>query len=118
MLQVRKVIAREEFLSELEISLATFKRDLEFLRSRFQVNIEWDRERGGYYCDDLRSGRDRREEVERDRQPDRSASEHFPHQHPVGDLPSRSTDVGDRLGLRDLHRGEVYDGDGAQPGEQ
>lgn len=56
MLQVRKVIAREEFLRELEISLATFKRDLEFLRSRFQVNIEWDRERGGYYCDDLRSG--------------------------------------------------------------
>jgi len=56
MLQVRTVIAREEFLSELEISLATFKRDLEFLRSRFQFNIEWDRERGGYYCDDLRSG--------------------------------------------------------------
>lgn len=39
MLQVRKVIPRKEFLRELEISLATFKRDLEFLRSRFQVNI-------------------------------------------------------------------------------
>jgi hypothetical protein len=69
-------------------------------------------------CDDLRSGRDRREEVERYRQPDRSASEHFPDQHPVWNLPSRSTDMGDRLGLRDLHRSEVYDGDGAQPGEQ
>lgn len=56
MLQVRKVIPREEFLGELEVSLATLKRDLEFLRSRFQVNIGWSRERGGYFCDDLRSG--------------------------------------------------------------
>ena len=57
MLQVRRVIPREEFLGELEVSLATFKRDLEFLRSRFQVNIEWSRERGGYHCEDLRSSR-------------------------------------------------------------
>jgi predicted DNA-binding transcriptional regulator YafY len=56
MLQAQKVIPREEFLAELEVSPATFKRDLEFLRSRFQVNIEWSRERGGYYCEDLRSG--------------------------------------------------------------
>ena len=55
MLQSRRVIRREEFLEELEISPATFKRDVEFLRSRFQVNIEWSRERGGYFCDDLRS---------------------------------------------------------------
>src|ERR1017187_7923833 len=52
MLQVRKIIPRAEFLGELEVSPATFKRDLEFLRSRFQVNIEWNRERGGYYCED------------------------------------------------------------------
>jgi predicted DNA-binding transcriptional regulator YafY len=56
MLQAKKVIPREEFLGELEVSLASFKRDLEFLRSRFQVNIEWSRERGGYHCEDLRSG--------------------------------------------------------------
>ena len=56
MLQARKAIPRKEFLAELEISLATFKRDLEFLRSRFQVNVEWSRERGGYCCEDLRSG--------------------------------------------------------------
>lgn len=56
MLQARKVIPRNEFLEELEVSLATFKRDLEFLRSRFQVNVEWSRERGGYYCEELRSG--------------------------------------------------------------
>ena len=56
MLQAKKVIPREEFLGELEVSPATFKRDLEFLRSRFQVNIEWSRERGGYHCEDLRSG--------------------------------------------------------------
>ena len=55
MLQVKKIIPREEFLGELEVSLATLKRDLEFLRSRFQVNIEWSRERGGYHCEDLRS---------------------------------------------------------------
>jgi predicted DNA-binding transcriptional regulator YafY len=56
MLQIKKVIPRDEFLGELEVSIATLKRDLEFLRSRFQVNIEWSRERGGYYCEDLRSG--------------------------------------------------------------
>ena len=56
MLQAKRVIPREEFLGELEVSPATFKRDLEFLRSRFQVNIEWSRERGGYHCEDLRSG--------------------------------------------------------------
>ena len=56
MLQAKSFIAREEFLGELEVSPATFKRDLEFLRSRFQVNIEWSRERGGYHCEDLRSG--------------------------------------------------------------
>ena len=56
MLQVKTVIPREEFLGELGVSVATFKRDLEFLRSRFQVNIEWSRERGGYHCEDLHSG--------------------------------------------------------------
>jgi predicted DNA-binding transcriptional regulator YafY len=56
MLQAQRVVSREQFLGELEVSLATFKRDLEFLRSRFQVNIEWSRERGGYYCEDLRAG--------------------------------------------------------------
>ena len=34
MLQERKVVAREVFLRELEVSLATFKRDLEHMRDR------------------------------------------------------------------------------------
>jgi predicted DNA-binding transcriptional regulator YafY len=57
MLQSRRVIPREEFLAKFEISLATFKRDLEFIRSRFQADIKWSRERGGYYCDELYSGK-------------------------------------------------------------
>lgn len=48
-LELRTVVPREHFLEELEISLATFKRDLEFLRSRLQFDIQWSRERGGYY---------------------------------------------------------------------
>jgi predicted DNA-binding transcriptional regulator YafY len=38
----------EDFLDELEISKATFKRDLEFLRSRSNADIEYDRFEGGY----------------------------------------------------------------------
>ncbi len=56
MLQRRRFIPKKDFLEELEISPATFKRDLEFLRSRFRTDIVWDRERGGYSCDDLRGG--------------------------------------------------------------
>jgi len=36
------------FLKELEVSLATFKRDIEYMRSRFHAPIVWDRERNGY----------------------------------------------------------------------
>ena len=36
------------FLKELEISLATFKRDIEYMRSRLNAPIAWDRERNGY----------------------------------------------------------------------
>lgn len=48
----RKGIAtRRELLEHLEVSPATFKRDLEYLRSRMDVPIEWDRERHGYRID-------------------------------------------------------------------
>jgi predicted DNA-binding transcriptional regulator YafY len=40
-----------DFLSELEISLATFKRDLEILRSRFSAPIIYDRFSNGYTFD-------------------------------------------------------------------
>jgi len=48
MLQERDIVPREVFLQEFEISLATFKRDLDFLRDRFEVDVIWDRGRGGY----------------------------------------------------------------------
>ena len=37
MIQQRKCVPREDFLEELEISPATFKRDLEYLRSRLKA---------------------------------------------------------------------------------
>ena len=48
MIQQRKCVPREDFLEELEISPATFKRDLEYLRSRLNASIVYDRFLGGY----------------------------------------------------------------------
>lgn len=48
MLQNRGYVSRQQFLDELEISPATFKRDLEYLRDRLGAPIIWDRERRGY----------------------------------------------------------------------
>ena len=48
MIQQRKCVPIEAFLDELEISKATFKRDLEYLRSRSNADIEYDRFLGGY----------------------------------------------------------------------
>ena len=44
----RYAISREKFLEELEVSPATFKRDLEYLRDRMHAPIEYDRELKGY----------------------------------------------------------------------
>lgn len=51
MLNERKVVPINEFLGELEVSLATFKRDLEYLRDRFNAPVVWDRDAGGYRFD-------------------------------------------------------------------
>ena len=48
MIQDRKCVPIENFLDELEISKATFKRDLEYLRSRLKASIIYDRFEGGY----------------------------------------------------------------------
>ena len=48
MIQDRKCVPIENFLDELEISKATFKRDLEYLRSRLKASIVYDRFEGGY----------------------------------------------------------------------
>ena len=37
-----------DFLRELEVSLATFKRDIEYMRSRHYAPIVWDRDQNGY----------------------------------------------------------------------
>lgn len=51
MLNDRKVVPITEFLEELEVSQATFKRDLEYLRDRFNAPVIWDRDAGGYRFD-------------------------------------------------------------------
>jgi predicted DNA-binding transcriptional regulator YafY len=48
LLRQRRVVPLELFLDSLEVSRATFKRDLEYLRDRLNAPIIWDRELGGY----------------------------------------------------------------------
>jgi predicted DNA-binding transcriptional regulator YafY len=48
LLSGRRVVPRSEILSKLEISPATFKRDLAKLRDRLNIPIEFDRELSGY----------------------------------------------------------------------
>ena len=48
MIQSRKCVPIDDFLSELEISKATFKRDLDYLRDRLKASIVYDRFLGGY----------------------------------------------------------------------
>jgi len=42
LLRERRSVPRKVFLEALEISAATFKRDLGYLRDRFKAPIEWD----------------------------------------------------------------------------
>ena len=48
LLNARTVVPIEDFLDELQISPATFKRDLEYMKDRLHAPIEWDREARGY----------------------------------------------------------------------
>jgi predicted DNA-binding transcriptional regulator YafY len=48
MLSRQRVVGRRQFLDALEVSPATFKRDLEYLRDRLMAPIVWDRELRGY----------------------------------------------------------------------
>ncbi len=48
LLQDRKIVSRDDFLSLLEISLATFKRDLEYMRDRFNAPVLYDADLRGY----------------------------------------------------------------------
>ncbi|MBL0143814.1 MAG: YafY family transcriptional regulator [Betaproteobacteria bacterium] len=48
MIQERTVVPIQSFLDELEISRATFKRDLDYMKDRFNAPIEYDRDNNGY----------------------------------------------------------------------
>ena len=50
LLQARRpgVVPIRTFLDELDVSLATFKRDLEYMRERLFAPIVWDRDANGY----------------------------------------------------------------------
>jgi len=52
LLQNRRLVTKQEFLDELEVSPATFKRDLEYLRDRFQAPIIYDADKEAYRFDD------------------------------------------------------------------
>jgi len=52
MLQSRGYVRTQDFLDELEVSRATFKRDLEYLRDRFRAPILYDSEHEAYRFDD------------------------------------------------------------------
>ncbi|MAF84137.1 MAG: transcriptional regulator [Chromatiales bacterium] len=51
LLTQRRSVPRDAFIEALEVSRATFKRDLEYLRDRMQMPIVWNRELGGYQLD-------------------------------------------------------------------
>jgi predicted DNA-binding transcriptional regulator YafY len=48
LLNERGVVTRAQFLEALEVSLATFKRDIAYMRERFNAPITYDEDRGGY----------------------------------------------------------------------
>lgn len=52
LLKANRVVSRARFLEELEISLATFKRDLRYLIDRVNAPIMWDAKLGGYRIND------------------------------------------------------------------
>lgn len=55
MIQARQCVPLKDFLDELEVSKATFKRDLEYLRDRMGANIVYDRMMGGYRFDNTKT---------------------------------------------------------------
>jgi len=54
----QRVVSRAQFLAALEVSAATFKRDLEYMRDRLAAPIVWDREHRGYSYDNSEAGAD------------------------------------------------------------
>jgi predicted DNA-binding transcriptional regulator YafY len=52
LIRERGIVPVKDFLRELEVSLATFKRDIEYMRSRHYAPIVWDRDQNGYRFDE------------------------------------------------------------------
>jgi len=52
LLKIRRYVGTQDFLDALEVSRATFKRDLEYLRDRFNAPIVYDADHEGYRFDD------------------------------------------------------------------
>lgn len=57
LLRSRRVVTFQELQKELQVSPATLKRDLEFLRERMGVPIPYNRARNGYCLDETAEGR-------------------------------------------------------------
>ena len=55
LLSSRRVMSREDILNKLEISLATFKRDIAKLRDQLHTPIVFDRDLGGYRLEQTES---------------------------------------------------------------
>lgn len=47
----RKLVPFKDLQDQLEVSRATLKRDLEYMRNRLNAPIVWDRDAGGYRYD-------------------------------------------------------------------
>lgn len=58
MLRNRRYVRTREFLDELEVSRATFKRDLDYMRDRLHAPIVYDREHEAYRFDDAVADRE------------------------------------------------------------
>ncbi len=48
MLETGELVSTQDFLSLLEVSRATFRRDLDYLRDRLGMPVVWDADAGGY----------------------------------------------------------------------
>ena len=55
MLHERRVVPIEVFLDELDVSRATFKRDIEYMRDRLHAPIVWNRDAGGYHFESAKT---------------------------------------------------------------
>ena len=55
MLHERRVVPIEVFLEELDVSRATFKRDIEYMRDRLHAPIVWNRDVGGYHFESAKT---------------------------------------------------------------